>query len=61
MIANIYRQRDMDKIMTEAAGLDIITTEKDLVKIRGLSLPKNLFALSIEFEIDRGFYDYVLR
>jgi len=57
----IYRQRDMDKIMTEAAGLDIITTEKDLVKIRGLSLPKNLFALSIEFEIDRGFYDYVLR
>jgi len=57
----IYRQRDMDKIKAEAAGWDIITTEKDLVKIRELSLPGNLFALRIEFEIDRGFYDYILR
>ena len=57
----MYRQRDMDKINAEAAGLDIITTEKDLVKIRQLSLPENLFALRIEFEIDRGFYDYILR
>ena len=57
----VYRQRDIDKIKMEAAGLDIITTEKDLVKIRELSLPENVFALRIEFEIDRGFYDYILR
>jgi len=56
----IYRQRDMEKIKTEAAGLDIMTTEKDLVKIRELSLPENIFALRIEFEIDRGFYDHIL-
>ncbi len=54
---HIYRQRDMDIIKTEAAGLDIITTEKDLVKIRELCLTENLFALRIEFEIDSGFYD----
>jgi tetraacyldisaccharide 4'-kinase len=54
---HIYKQHDMDKIKTEALGLNIITTEKDLVKIRELCLPENLFALRIEFEIDRGFYD----
>jgi tetraacyldisaccharide 4'-kinase len=54
---HIYRQRDMDIIKKEAAGLDIITTEKDLVKIRELCLPENLFALRIEFKIESGFYD----
>jgi tetraacyldisaccharide 4'-kinase len=54
---HIYKQRDMNKIRTEAAGSDIITTEKDLVKIRELHLPENLFALRIEFEIDSDFYD----
>ena len=54
---HIYKQRDMDKIRTEAAGLDILTTEKDLVKIRELHLPENLFALRIKFEIDSDFYD----
>jgi len=53
----MYKQRDMDKIKEKADGMDIITTEKDLVKLKGLSLPENVFALRVEFEIDNGFYD----
>lgn len=52
-----YKQRDMDKIKEKADGMEIITTEKDLVKLKGLNLPENLFALRIEFEIDGRFYD----
>jgi tetraacyldisaccharide 4'-kinase len=53
----IYKQRDMDKIKEKAGEMDIITTEKDFVKLKGLRPPKNLFALRVEFEIDNGFYD----
>lgn len=58
---HIYRQRDMDIIKKEAAGLDIITTEKDLVKIRELCLPENLFALRIEFAITKDFFDHIFK
>jgi tetraacyldisaccharide 4'-kinase len=54
---HVYKQRDIDKIKSEAAGLDIITTEKDLVKLKELRLPDNMFALRIEFSIDDAFYD----
>lgn len=56
-----YSHKDMDRIKSEAAGLDIITTEKDLVKIRGLDVPENLSALQIGFSIDNDFYDYIFR
>ncbi|MBI4688621.1 MAG: tetraacyldisaccharide 4'-kinase [Nitrospirae bacterium] len=54
-----YNQNDIDKIAESAAGMDIITTEKDLVKLMGLRLPKNLFALRVGFSVDKEFYDYV--
>ena len=51
-----YNQRDIDTIKREAHGLDIITTEKDLIKLKGLDLPDNIYALKIEFYIDSEFY-----
>ncbi len=56
-----YRQRDADKIRSEAAGSDIITTEKDLVKLRGFQLPNNIFALRIEFSVEEDFYNKIFR
>ncbi len=57
----IYSQKDMEKIKSEASGLDIVTTEKDLVKIRELDVPDNLSALKIGFSINNDFYDYLFR
>jgi len=56
-----YKQKDIDKIITEAAGSDLVTTEKDMVKLKGLRLPGNLFALRIEFRIEDAFYDILFR
>jgi len=53
----IYRQRDIKKITADAQGLEIITTEKDLVKLGGLTLPENISALRIEFSINETFFD----
>lgn len=53
----VYSQKEIDKITDDADGLEIITTEKDLVKLKGLNLPDNISALSIEFTVDRAFYD----
>ncbi len=52
-----YKQKDMDDIRKDAGGLDIITTEKDLVKIKGLQIPDEIFALKIEFSVAGDFYD----
>jgi tetraacyldisaccharide 4'-kinase len=52
-----YQQGDIDKLVKEAGGLDIITTEKDMVKLKGLEIPDNIFALRIKFSIDENFYD----
>ena len=54
-----YRQKDMDEIKADASGLDIVTTEKDLVKLKRLDIPENLSALKIDFSIDNEFYDYL--
>lgn len=52
-----YPQGDIDKMIKEAEGMDIITTEKDMVKLKGATLPDNIFALRIKFSIDGSFYD----
>lgn len=52
-----YRMKDIDEIKKEASGLEIITTEKDLVKLREPAVPENIFALKIEFSADNEFYD----
>lgn len=55
----IYKQRDISKIIQDAAGLEIITTEKDLVKLKELEPSENISALRIEFSIDDTFYDHI--
>ncbi len=56
----IYKQRDINKIKKDAAGLEIITTEKDMVKLKGLEIPENIFALRIEFSVVDTFYNHIL-
>ncbi len=53
---------DLAKIKKEAAksGAEwIVTTEKDMIKIRSLALPENIIIIGIEFSIAEGFYDAV--
>lgn len=59
-----YNSRDIGKIIRDAkkSGVDwIVTTEKDIMRLRGLNIPGNLVALAIEFSIEEGFYDEVFR
>ncbi|MGD2079920.1 MAG: tetraacyldisaccharide 4'-kinase [Nitrospirota bacterium] len=37
----------------------IITTEKDIIRLRGIDAPENLLTLEIEFVAQEGFYDEV--
>jgi tetraacyldisaccharide 4'-kinase len=39
----------------------IVTTEKDIMRLRGFDLPENIAALMIEFGVDEQFYDEVFR
>ena len=60
-----YNQRDMSDLeeMGRRLGADLlITTEKDMVKIRELPrIPANLFSLEIGFGVEQDFYDEVFR
>ncbi|PKL52587.1 MAG: tetraacyldisaccharide 4'-kinase [Nitrospira bacterium HGW-Nitrospira-1] len=57
-----YSREDMARIKLEAgaSGAEwIVTTEKDMIKIRDLDLPENIIIIGIDFLIDKGFYDAV--
>ena len=57
-----FSGEDMVKIKEEAlkSGAEwIVTTEKDMIKVRDLDLPANIIIIGIEFSIDKGFYDAV--
>lgn len=54
-----YKQQDIDRIAESADGLDIITTEKDLVKLKELRLPENIFALRVDFSVEEAFYNNI--
>jgi tetraacyldisaccharide 4'-kinase len=58
---HVYTQKEVDEIKKDARGLEIITTEKDLVKLRELELPENISALKIEFSVDQAFYDHIFK
>lgn len=58
-----YSQDDIRKliIQTKKSGAEwIVTTEKDIMKLKGLDIIENVVALTIEFTIDEGFYEEVL-
>lgn len=48
-----YRSKDIEEISSFRDVNLIITTEKDAVKISGMTIPDNLFYLSIEVNIER--------
>lgn len=59
-----YSQNDIKSIAKDASrsGAEwTVTTEKDIMRLKGLSLPKNLVSLCIEFHVDQTFYDEVFR
>jgi tetraacyldisaccharide 4'-kinase len=39
----------------------IVTTEKDIMRLKGLDIPQNLVALAVKFSVDGGFYDEVFK
>jgi tetraacyldisaccharide 4'-kinase len=57
-----YNTADMKKIMENSrrANADwIVTTEKDIMRLRKLDLPENLVSLAIEFTVGERFYEEV--
>jgi tetraacyldisaccharide 4'-kinase len=60
-----YSLKDMDDIAGTAKRLGadlIVTTEKDMVKIRELShSPSNIYALEIGFNTDQSFFEEIFR
>jgi tetraacyldisaccharide 4'-kinase len=59
-----YRYKESDIRRIESAALKsnadwIITTEKDIMRLRVFNTPANLISLGIEFSVDEGFYDEV--
>ena len=57
-----YRTGDIQSIKdnAERTGSEwIVTTEKDIMRLRGFNMPENLVSLAIEFAVDEGFYDEV--
>ena len=59
-----YKPHDIEDILNEAQKNNanwIVTTEKDIMRLKGLNMPENLFALTIEFTIGEKFYDEVFK
>jgi len=57
-----YSAGDMQSIKdnAERTGSEwIVTTEKDIMRLRNFSMPENLVSLAIEFTVDEKFYDEV--
>jgi len=57
-----YRQRDIDVIDGRARdlGVDwIVTTEKDIMKLRNLVLPENILIMEVVFSAEDAFYEAV--
>jgi tetraacyldisaccharide 4'-kinase len=55
-----YSAEDMAKIIADAgkSGAEwIVTSEKDMIKIRDLDLPENIIIIGIAFSISEKFYD----
>lgn len=58
----IYTKTDMDYLKKQCNTLScdfLVTTEKDMVKLKELNLPKNLLCIGIGFFIDKTFFDYI--
>ncbi|NCO68307.1 MAG: tetraacyldisaccharide 4'-kinase [Nitrospirae bacterium CG_4_10_14_0_8_um_filter_41_23] len=58
-----YSQGDIQEVIRNAkrGSADwIVTTEKDIMRLKGLEVPEDLISLGIEFNVDERFYEEVL-
>ncbi len=58
-----FTETDIRHIINEAKENNlewIVTTEKDIIKVKTFNLPENLFSLAIKFHIDNEFYTEAL-
>lgn len=59
-----YKQKDIDDILKEAQENNadwIVTSEKDMTRLKGLNMPENLIAITIRFSVDERFYEQALK
>jgi len=59
-----YKQGDIEDIIKEAKAGNanwVLTTEKDMMRLRGLRLPDNIAALKIRFAVDDEFYAEIFK
>jgi tetraacyldisaccharide 4'-kinase len=59
-----YTRADMAFIESaaEKSGAEwIVTTEKDIIKLRNLDLPGNILIIGVEFSVEGNFYDEAFR
>jgi tetraacyldisaccharide 4'-kinase len=59
-----YREQDIRRIFAmaqECAADWIVTTEKDIMRLKDFPPRENLVSLEIEFTIEKDFYDRILR
>jgi tetraacyldisaccharide 4'-kinase len=59
-----YNERDIRNIIEDSKKSDadwIVTTEKDIMRLKKLDVPGNLVALAIEFRVNEEFYKEVFR
>ena len=59
-----YRSGDIKSIIEEKEVSDagwIVTTEKDIMRLKGLELPEKLVALAVEFCANEEFYEEVFK
>ena len=59
-----YKQRDIDDILKEAQKSNadwIVTSEKDMTRLKELNMPENLIAITIRFSVDERFYEQALK
>ena len=57
-----YRMKDLEiiKKSAEQSGANwIVTTEKDIMRLKEFSFPENLVSLAIEFTVDKKFYEEI--
>jgi tetraacyldisaccharide 4'-kinase len=57
-----YTKTDMDYLKKQCKDLTcdfLITTEKDMVKLKELNLPEKILCIEIGFFIDKAFFDYI--
>jgi tetraacyldisaccharide 4'-kinase len=57
-----YDSRDLQRIVGNARGCNadwIVTTEKDIMRLRGFEGAENLLALSIAFRAEKSFFDEI--